>query len=281
MPKINLQAHAKINLTLDIFGKLPDTYHKIETIMHEISLCDEISIEELHEDKVLLNCSDKALENKNNLVYRAATLLKEKFNVEKGVKIMLIKRIPVGAGLGGGSSDGACVLKGLNEFWNMKLSNLALSTLAGDLGSDAPFFISGRTAFAFHRGEIVEQVDFRDKLNLLVINPCIHIDTKTAYAMVDLNKTGRKKSTERFLNAVQNRKQYIDFLHNDFEDFIFEKYPEIKTIKKSLLDNGALSALMSGSGSTVFGIFESVQKLNRAYEKLRNQWKIVVKAKSK
>ena len=276
MPSIKLNSYAKLNLTFDIVGKLPDGYHRIESIMHLIDLCDEIELSEIKENKVKLRCDLKELENNKNLAYKFAMLLKKKFKINIGAEIKINKKIPIGSGLGGGSSNSATVLLGLNKLWGLGLPNFALMTLASELGSDVPFFLLGGTAYAYNRGESVERVDFNGRFMFLVITTDIRIDTKNAYQLVDIKKTGRKFATQRMLRAINENKSITEFLHNDFEQFIFQKYPELSKIKEDLIKNGAENSGLTGSGSAVFGIFRDKGKLEKAYRILKKLYKYVL-----
>ena len=280
MDNLTLKAHAKLNLTFDILGKMENGFHKIESVMHEISLHDVVELRELKGDKIKLICNIKQLENEKNIVFKSAKLLKEKFNVKKGVEIKIDKNIPVGGGLGGGSSDAACVLKGLNRLWGLNLSNLVIINLAAEIGTDVPFFINGGTAFAFNKGEMIEKVEFGKKLNFIIINKGIKVDTKYAYSIVDVSKTGEMKATQKMLEAIKSNKNISGLLHNDFEQIIFPRYPEIEKAKEDLIKQGADNALLTGSGATVFGIFSDKGKIKNAFEILKKKYSFVYLSQS-
>ncbi len=280
MKSISINSTAKINLTFDILGKLDDGYHKIETLLHEISISDEVILEEIKEDKIIVECSIMELSGEKNIAYKTAKLLKDKLGIKKGVRIKIKKNIPVGAGLGGGSSNAANILKGLNELWNLNLTNLMLMSFAQELGTDVPFFIVGGTAFGYNHGEMLERVNLNEKFKLILIKPEISVETKSAYSLADAHaiKLEKSNSTQKALKAIAEKKPIINLLHNDFEEVIFSKYPDIKEIKNTLLDNGASASLMTGSGSCVYGIFPDDKIRMKAYEKLKSRYPVVLLA---
>jgi 4-diphosphocytidyl-2-C-methyl-D-erythritol kinase len=179
--------------------------------------------------------------------------------------IRLQKNIPVGAGLGGGSSDCAAALKGLNEFWEIGLPDDKLIRIGAKLGSDVPFFIRGGAALARGRGEVLQFVDFKLPYTILIVNPGIHISTKEAYSKVKIKN--RSKPTDlltEWKNNVNNPKALREAIVNDFEDSVFSSYPELKKLKTKLYHRGAVFALLSGSGSSLFGLFKSVETASKA-----------------
>jgi 4-diphosphocytidyl-2-C-methyl-D-erythritol kinase len=257
---MKLRAYAKINIGLNIVGKRQDGYHDLETIFHEIDLFDEI---ELMPNSKLAMTADSILVpiDNSNLCLKAAELLQKERNVRDGVMIHLKKNIPIGAGLGGGSSDAAAVLRGLNQMWKLNLKTRELRQLGAQIGSDVPFFIEGGSAYATGRGEILEQISFDIPYWIVLVTPMIYVSTAWAYRNLkigyDKKGTGlretvvkKSKSPGKWQNAVQN----------DFEQTVFETYPDIRETKEKLVKAGASFALMSGSGSSVFGIFENEQK---------------------
>ena len=259
---MKLRSYAKVNLTLDILRKRKDNYHELETVFQQIDLYDEIELVE--SDRIEIECSIKELENENNLAYRAASLLKEKFNVKKGVKIKVKKNIPIGAGLSGGSGDAAAVLKGLNVFWDLSLSKKELIKLSQELGMDVGFHILGGTCLGKGRGEILEKLKDLDKYYVVLVYPGFNVKTREAYSNLNYKKIGKEKSSEKFLKNYS-----LDNMHNDFEYSVFEKYPELREIRKELGKN----ALLSGSGSAVFGLFKEEKKAKEAYERLKKKYK--------
>lgn len=244
--------NAKINLGLHITAKRKDGYHDIETCMVPIPLYD--ALEMILSNKTVFDTSGLSIpgEEKDNLILKALKLLRKDFNDLPNVHIHLHKNIPMGAGLGGGSADAAFALTLMNNLFDLHLENWFLEDYAAQLGSDCAFFIDNTPKIATGRGEIMEPVKVDLKGNhLLLVKPPIHIGTKEAYAGVIPTKP-EKDLTQ----ILKDKTVWKTELQNDFEISIFPQYPELAAIKKSLYDMGAYYAAMSGSGSTVFGLFE-------------------------
>jgi 4-diphosphocytidyl-2-C-methyl-D-erythritol kinase len=264
--RILLQAHAKVNLGLLVLNKRPDGYHDIETIFHEIAWHDVIEL--TFAPGISMECTLPALPaDASNLCIRAAAHLRQWTNYEGGAHIRLVKNIPIGSGLGGGSSDAAAVLRGLNTLWETALPDDELLRLGAELGSDVPFFIQGGTALGSGRGEMLNHRAAGVAYWIVVVVPPLHISTAWAYA----NVTPNSASPERDLHLIFNRLpdltlEDLDQLTNDFESAVFRQYPAIRNIKHQLQENGALSSLMSGSGSSVFGLFDSEATARAAVE---------------
>lgn len=247
---------AKINIGLRVTGKRSDGFHDIETLFYPVNLCDALEFVvpggKVTDDELTVTGIDIRTQNEKNLVIRAVRKMREKFPVPF-LKIHLHKAIPTGAGLGGGSSDAACILKSINRYFNISLSEEDLRAYALELGSDCPYFIDPSPSIATGRGEKLTAVgSFLEGYNLVLINPGIHISTRDAY----LNSTPavpKKSLKQLIMNDPSEWKKYIK---NDFEDFAFKLYPQIREIKKSLYLSGAVYASMSGSGSSVYGIFD-------------------------
>ncbi len=259
---IEMKAPAKINFGLNIISKREDGYHNIETIFYPVKdLYDEICFS--RSNKFEFSCSDKNLESEGNLIVKAKNILEADSKKKLNVKIELHKKIPLGAGLGGGSSDAAATLLSLNEMFQLKYDLEKLKNFALQLGSDVPFFISAKPAFAESRGEKLTLIDFQIPYPIVLVNPGIHISTAEAYknikskpAMFNLKDLTNIKLTEP--------SDYITKVTNDFEEYAFNKHPEIEEIKEMLYGFGAKFSLMTGSGSTVFGIFNSFNEAEKA-----------------
>lgn len=247
---------AKINIGLRITGKRADGYHEIETIFYPVSLCDALEVvtdsgDSQSDTLVVTGINAGGGLPEDNLVIKAVKKLREQYSFPI-LKIHLHKVIPSGAGLGGGSSDAASVLKIINKAFKLDISTDGLKSIALTLGSDCPFFIEDQPAYATGRGEVLNVLKpvLRD-FYIMLINPRIHIPTKAAYE----NCTPIKATAslhELINNPVSEWKRLI---FNDFEDYVFKKYPVIRIIKKNLYNAGALYSSLSGSGSTVYGIF--------------------------
>lgn len=251
---MNLFPNAKINLGLNITEKRSDGYHNIETVFYPISLCDQLEID--RNDRNVLQVSGIKIEGdpENNLVMKAYNLLAQKYQLSP-VKVILNKQIPIGAGLGGGSSDGAWMLKGLNQLFNLKMSEQQLIEYASRLGSDCAFFIVNQPGLATGRGELLAPVTVSLKgYHLVLVKPNDSVSTIEAYS-------GVKPQKPAFIlkDIIQNKPEHWKkLLSNQFESTIFPGHPTIRDIKEELYHLGAVYAAMSGSGSSVFGIFKTL-----------------------
>ena len=253
---ISLKAPAKVNLFLEILGKRDDGYHEIETIMQEIDLADSLQFEETQEG-VTLECNDKNIPaNQDNLVCKAANLILEECGIKKGVLINLEKNIPVGAGLGGGSSDAATTLKALNSLWKVGLNNEELMEFAAKLGSDIPFFINGKTALCRGRGELITPVEVRNRMDYIILFPRVHISTETIYKNLKIDLTKKRKDVSFFLDALKYSEVagISKLLFNRLEEIIFATYPDLLQVKSTLESFGFCGLSISGSGSAFFGL---------------------------
>jgi 4-diphosphocytidyl-2-C-methyl-D-erythritol kinase len=254
--------NAKINLGLNITAKRTDGYHNVETILLPIALCDILEFIESGTSRITITGINLDEDPAQNLVVKAWNLMNQRYHIPP-VEIHLHKIIPVGAGLGGGSADAAFMLKGLNEYFQCGASVCELEYMASTLGSDCAFFIQNSPAFATGRGEIIEPltVNLKD-YQLLLVNPSIHVSTKDAYS--GIKPTLPKTPLKEILN--KNIKDWQKLIINNFEKTTFAKFPEIGWIKSNLIKEGAVYSSMSGSGSTVFGIFESTVNLDKIKE---------------
>ena len=253
---ISLKAPAKINLFLEILGKRDDGYHEIETIMQEIDLADNLQFEETQEG-VELECNDENIPlNQDNLVCKAANLILKECGIKKGVLINLEKNIPVGAGLGGGSSDAAATLKALNLLWKVGLNDGELIEFAAKLGSDIPFFIKGKTSLCSGRGEKISPVEVKSKIDYLIFFPRVHISTETIYKNLKIDLTKKRKDVSFFLDALKHSEvaDIGKLLFNRLEEVIFATYPDLLQVKRSLEIFDFCGLSISGSGSAFFGL---------------------------
>lgn len=262
MKTLTKKANAKINLGLQVLNKRIDGFHNINSIFAPISLYDEITIKESDYFNLQSNV-DFGISDDENLVIKAAKKFNQVIGENISYEITLIKNIPMQAGLGGGSSDGATVLKMLNEMHNYPLNNEELSKIALELGSDVPFFIYNRIALATGRGEVLEFLDIELNWNVLVVFPNLNISTREAYSQ--LQRTGT------LINEIDLKKGLFErdfsIFINDFEEYAIKKFSIIKKIKDELLKNGAFFASLSGSGSAIFGLFDDEQKMQEAAKK--------------
>ncbi len=273
-----IKAPAKINLYLEIINKRADGYHNIESIMHTVSLFDELEFEEIKENKIELSCSNTELSaDKNNIVYKAAEQFKKKYNIDKGIKIKLVKNIPMGAGLGGGSSDAAATLNALNKIWEVHAGLKELESLAAKLGADVPFFLTGGTAKISGIGDKVEKLKSDLNLNFILVKPNFGVSTVYAYSKIKFPLTNPRKidkitaCIDTGLLGCENAKALF---FNRFEEFIFDEYPEIKNIR-NVLESFGCAGLMSGSGATVFGLLAGQENLIEITKELaKKNWNV-------
>ena len=252
-------ASAKVNLALDVLGKRPDGYHDIATVMQTVDLFDRLTLEtaptiSLETDDPLLPIDEK------NLVVRAAALLRHASGVEQGVRIRLRKRIPVAAGLGGGSSDAAATLWGLCRLWKLRWPLPRLVELAVELGMDVPFFLTGGPALATGRGEHVERLPGARSYALVLVNPRAGLSTREVYGRVPAGWRAEPTGARQVVEALvsRNAARLATALTNHLEGFVAPAFPLIGRMKAALMAAGALGALMSGSGPTVFGMARSL-----------------------
>jgi 4-diphosphocytidyl-2-C-methyl-D-erythritol kinase len=263
---IRLLAPAKVNLTLEVLGKRPDGYHDIESLVQKVSLYDRITIREVPESGVHLTCSDPAVgSGPDNLVYQAARLFMDATGRSgNGVAIDLEKQIPHGAGLGGGSSDAASVIMGLNSLWDLSLPLEEQERIAVQIGSDVPLFLHPSPSLISGRGEVVTPAPARIRACFLIVFPGFSVSTQWAYSNFRLTKDHLTKDHGKYtLSGLQKAgegelppNRWQDFLVNDLETAVRKKHPEIGRCIEDLLLLGAGASQMSGSGSAVFGLFE-------------------------
>ena len=275
-----VKAPAKINLYLEIINKRQDGYHNIESVMHTVSLFDVLEFSETELNKIELVCENSELSNpEKNIVYKATKVFKEKYNINKGIKIKLTKNIPMGAGLGGGSSDAAATILALNKIWQVNDDIKNLEALGAALGADVPFFMTGGVAKISGIGDIVEKINTKLNLDFVLVKPNFGVSTPYAYSKVKFPLTNIRKidniitSLEKGMFDFESAK---DLFFNRFEDFIFDEYQEIKQIRKVLEDLGCAS-LMSGSGATVFGLVHDKRNIDFILNELKKcGWNIWV-----
>ena len=253
MSGLTLRTPAKINLCLSVLGKRPDGYHDVEMLMQAVGLYDVVTVS-LAGEGITVQCDDNAVPGgEGNIAYKAAALMQALSGRNTGIRVEIKKSIPVAAGLGGGSSDAAAVLAACNRLMGLGLNRERLAEAGAKLGMDVPFFFYGPTALALGRGEILERIRPLDRFWVLLANPGFETSTAWVYKNVNLGLTKKVDC-----NNIARLKigQMALALHNDLETVVREAHPVIGGIEKSLLAQGALGAMMSGSGPTVFGIFD-------------------------
>ena len=264
----------KINLTLDVTGKLENGYHTLSMIMQSIDVCDELSFEKTADETILFSMN-KDLPDKipaeKNLVYKAAKLMKDTFKIDGGFKIHLTKNIPAAAGLAGGSSDCAATLIGINELCGLGLDIEKLCEIGVKLGADVPFCIRKGTMLAEGIGEILTPLAPLTGIPVLLIKPNISISTPYVYKHLKLNELDYHPDNKAVISYIKdnNIKKIAASLSNVLETVTIPENPIIAELKHYLTENGAIGSLMSGSGPTTFGIFENMETAKKAYEKAK------------
>lgn len=280
MEKIEELSYGKINLALDVLYKRDDGYHEINTIMQEIDLADKLTFTK--QDKgITIECNNKSLtRGPDNLVYKAWDALRRVTGIDKGIHIEIDKKIPLASGLAGGSSNAATTLKVLNKLWDLRLSQEQLMAIGKDLGADVPFCIMGGTAQARGIGEKLSRLrPFKDKY-ILIGNPGIEISSQYAYSKLNLNE--ERIDIDEIISCMEEDDLEClgQKMKNIMEGPIIAENPIISSIKENMIENGALGALMSGSGSTVFGLFDDYDKISYAKKQLEKEINIVHICKS-
>jgi 4-diphosphocytidyl-2-C-methyl-D-erythritol kinase len=259
---ITLKAPAKVNYLLDVIRRRPDGYHDLRMVMQQVDLCDEITISLSDTPGISVSCGKNGVpDGPGNIAWKAAKALLELENSGRGVQISITKNIPVAAGLGGGSSDAATVLMGLNELLQLGLSDQRLMEIGVTLGADVPFFIFKKTALAEGIGEALTAMPDMPTAWVLLVNPGVHVSTAWVYKNLQLtNRDGLNKLPASF----RDLKDVSSIFANDLESVTIPAFPIIDEIKNAMMQHGALGAMMSGSGPTVFGLYQDHDTAERA-----------------
>jgi 4-diphosphocytidyl-2-C-methyl-D-erythritol kinase len=276
---ISLTSCAKVNLGLRVLKKRTDGFHEIVSILQAVDLCDTVEITGRPEPAVEVCCDHPEVPSgPENLAHRAARLVQKKISGEQGCRILIRKRIPPGAGLGGGSSNAAAALIGLNRLWRLSLSEHDLSRMAARLGSDVPFFLRGGTALVRGRGELLSPLKMGAGFHLVVVKPDLSISTAWAYGQVKIPLTSNSKFVKlNSLKEIRSLDQVLPLLDNDLERAVGNAYPLIAEIKADLVSKGAIAAAMSGSGSAVYGIVETPKAAQQLAQRMRrDRWQVFV-----
>jgi 4-diphosphocytidyl-2-C-methyl-D-erythritol kinase len=268
MNTLVIPSPAKINLFLNVVEKRRDGYHEIITLLSPISLFDTVVLA-FHQHNTSVECPHpKVPEGKRNLAYRAASLFFDAVSIDDGVAVFIDKVIPVAAGLGGGSSNAAAVLLGLNQHYGSPLDDEQLKEIALKVGADVPFFLLGGAAIARGIGDRLEAYEVLPRRSVVVVHPPHEVSTAWVYKNLNLALTNCEKSIKnRYFQ--KDLSKVIDLLCNDLEQVTASKFPEIKIIERALLDLGAETALMSGSGPSVFGLFTNAERAENAFDSMR------------
>ncbi len=272
---IKIKSPAKVNLTLDVVSKRKDGYHNLETIMVLVSLCDIIEITGTMSNQIEIISNNKDLPtDSGNIIHRAVKLLQEKTGIKKGAIIKLNKKIPIAAGLGGGSSNGASVLLALNKLWKTGLTINHLAEIGKKLGADVPFFVYGKTALARGIGEKIYPIKIKKDFWLVLVNPGFPVSTAWVYKNLNLPLTKKAENNNKLISLLEKGERpdlWSKYLFNDLENITLKKFPVLTKIKKAIMESGALNVLMSGSGPSVFGLFASRNKAVVACSKLKQK----------
>ena len=278
MNQVNLQSFAKINIGLNIISRRQDKYHNIETLFQQIDLHDLVSIKTNSSSKITVRCNNSSVPiDEKNICFRAVKLIQRATGIRDGVKIQIEKRIPVAAGLGGGSSNAAAIIKGLQQLWSIQLNDVVIKNIATKLGADVLFFLLGGTAIASGKGETLKPIQIRNQFICVLIYPNIEISTRWAYRNFNFSLTKIKKSVKlaHFFSSETNLYQIKNLICNDLEEVVFQHYPMLDEIKNFFYAKGAFYSAMSGSGSTIYGLFPSFESAVGVMKSLQKPFQIV------
>lgn len=270
---ISLKALAKINLGLDVVRRREDGYHEVRMIMQTIHLYDRLDIKRTKEPGIQIQTNLSFLPvNENNLIYKAAKLLMDEFSITDGVSVKLDKRIPVAAGMAGGSTDAAAMLIGVNRLFSLGLTKRQLMERGVQIGADVPYCIMRGTALAEGIGEALSPLPPMVKCPVLIAKPSISVSTKFVYQNLKLDDTTIHPDIDRLIDDIKAKNLHDIAAHmgNVLETVTIPNYPVIDEIKKHMLSNGAVGAMMSGSGPTVFGLFDDEDTAKKAYKAMRS-----------
>lgn len=290
--KLSLKAYAKINLALDVLSKREDSYHELKMLMQTIDIYDTLHFKLLAEDKIILNLGlvfenkeenlDKGLFDKNNIVYKAARLIKDRYNIKEGIEINIDKNIPIAAGLAGGSTDAAATLKALNHLFNLNLNIDTLKALALELGADVPYCLLGSTYLATGIGEKLTKLKSLKDFDIVLVKPDFNISTKEVFEALKFDKKleALRPDIEKMCKHIDNNdiEGMAGEMKNVLELYTADKYKEVSILEDIMKKNRALNAIMSGSGPSVFGIFKNKEDAFYCYSRLKeDRYKNLVK----
>jgi len=281
MQSLSLTSPAKLNLRLDVLGKRSDGYHELLMLMERVDLADELEIQVV-EKGISVTCNDQTVpEGEGNIAYRAIKEILAYSSRNVGVEIKITKKIPVASGMGGGSSNAATVIKGLNHLLKLKLPREKLMMIGAKIGADVPFFLFEAPAIASGIGDQLKKVKKIPKMCFVVVNPGIPVSTEWVYKNLNMNGhngNGHEKKSSELPSAFNTKKDVVKILNNDLEKVTIKEYPIIAEIKKLLMAQKALASQMTGSGPSVFGIFQDRAVLDKAVSKIESRadksWKV-------
>lgn len=273
MNEYRIKAYAKINLGLDVIGRLENGYHEVKMVMQTVGIYDVLELERTAEGIVITTDSGELPTDGNNLIYKAAKLMMENYHIKDGVKIHLEKHIPIAAGMAGGSTDAAATLKGMNRLFDLGCTLRDLMEMGVKIGADVPYCVMGGTALAEGIGEKLTPLAPAPDCYVLVAKPDINVSTKYVYEHLDAQEIVKHPDIDGMVEAIaeESLQGILDRMENVLETVTVSAYPVIQTIKDRMKELGAINSLMSGSGPTVFGIFVEKDMARRAYEKLEEE----------
>ncbi|MBI5216471.1 MAG: 4-(cytidine 5'-diphospho)-2-C-methyl-D-erythritol kinase [Ignavibacteriae bacterium] len=267
-------AYAKINIGLRILRKRPDGFHDLETVFHRVNAKDVLKFEEAKSVTIVSSHPHVPLDEKN-LCVKAALHFKRRYGIKKGVKITLEKNIPVGAGLGGGSVDAAVTILAVNELWNSNIPVEELFPTAANLGSDVPLFLKNSSAYATGRGEKLSYFNLDIPYWIVLVYPNVHVSTPWAYSQLQVHSKKNKVDLKNILlKHIGEPTSWAQTIQNDFEEVVFTHHPFIAELKSKLIDSGAEFAQMSGSGSSVYGIFREEETARQIVEEMKKTFPV-------
>ena len=274
MEKIELKAYGKINLGLDVIRKRPDGYHDLDMIMQMVDVYDDIVITKNKTGKIEVKTDTAVLSNgKDNLAYMAAKMLMDEFKIKDGVNIYINKRIPIAGGMAGGSSDCATTLMGINQLFELGLSKEELMERGVKLGADVPYCVLGGTAIARGIGEVLTGLPAPADCHVIIAKPPVSVSTAYVYGHIKPLEITKRPDIEAMAQSIKDGdlKKMASLIYNVMEDVTVGEYPIISEIKQVMLDNGALNSIMSGSGPTVFGLFDDKEKAQQCVKTLEEK----------
>ncbi|MDO4188288.1 MAG: 4-(cytidine 5'-diphospho)-2-C-methyl-D-erythritol kinase [Lachnospiraceae bacterium] len=268
---LKYKAYAKVNIGLDVLRRREDGYHDVKMVMQTVNLFDELTMEDMSSNGIIISTNDDFIPtNEDNLIYKAAKLLMDEFHIEKGVKIDLVKNIPVAAGMAGGSTDAAATMIGINELFSLGLSKEDLMKRAVKIGADVPYCVMGGTALSEGIGEVLTPIKGMPQCLILIAKPEINVSTKFVYENLHANELKNHPDIDGLVDFIKNSDLagIASKMENVLETVTAKEYPIIEDIKKYMKENGALNSIMSGSGPTVFGLFDDKEIAEKAYKGL-------------
>lgn len=269
MDSLSLSANAKINLGLDVLRRREDGYHEVKMVMQTVGICDRLDFTRLSEDCIRVSTNKEELPcDGHNLIYRAAKLMKETYGISEGVSVVLQKNIPIAAGMAGGSTDAAATIHGMDQLFGLELSLAEKQRLGVKIGADVPYCLMGGTALSEGIGELLTALPAVPKAYLVIAKPDINVSTKFVYENLHANSLTEHPDIDGMVESIcrGDLKGITDRMENVLETVTVKHHPVIEEMKAFLKEQGAMNALMSGSGPTVFGVFEKEETAKAAYE---------------